>query len=386
MAGRGRPRKQKEVVEASNNVKEVVEVLDKKLGKKPTLRKKKVINPDDLFPAGCTMVNLAMSDTPNGGWSKGKINTFPGGSSSGKTFCVLSSLAEIAHNPMYDDWELIFDDVESALEFNVEDLFGKKTQERLKAPRYDKNGNPIFSNTIQEFKNNILQRTTNKQPFIWILDSWDALTSDEEVEKSYKAALKAAKSAEHVKELKGSYKTEKAKIGGEILRMIKRELKETGSLLILLQQTRQKLGAMAFEKKDITSGGNAPFFYSTHQAWSNKKKTLKDKDTGLIIGQRVKLDITKNKLTGKKRSVEFDLYDDYGIDNINSIIDFLLEIEHWKKSGRKIKAVELELELERNDLVQEIEDNDLEDKLIQIVTKAWNDREDSVKITRKRRF
>lgn len=367
-------------------VEKIAEQFDEVLDKRAIGVSPQTINPKDLFPSGSTLLNLAMSDTPYGGFHRGKINTWPGESSSGKSFCVLTTLAEVANNPDYDDWELVYDDIEQALEFNVVELFGSKLQERLKAPKYDKDGSPIFSNTVQEFKNNILKRTTDKKPFIWVLDSWDALSSDEEVEKSYKEALKAAKSDEHIKELSGSYKTEKAKIGGEILRMIKREIKDTGSVLIIIQQTRQNLNAGLFGKKSVTSGGNAPFFYSTHQLWANKIKTLKDSKTNRIIGQKVKVDVTKNKLTGKKRSVEFDLYDSYGIDDIGSCVDFMVFEGFWTKSGQTIKAKELDIEATKAKLINEIEEKNLEDALREVVGAAWNEIENSIKINRKKKY
>lgn len=377
----GRPKKEvqgtkEEMEDIVNDINDMVDEVEEK----------ETVTKDDLFPTGSTLLNLAMSDTIYGGFQKGKICTMPGGSSSGKTLLVFTALASIAHNNKFDDYEIVFDDVESANEFNLPELFGQVTADRVKAPRYDKEGKGIFSNTIQEFKNNILKRVESNKPFVWVLDSLDALSSDEEVDKAYKEALKAAKSPEHVKELSGSYKTEKAKITGEILRMIKRGLKDTGSVLIMIQQTRANLNATMFGKKEITSGGNAPFFYSTHQVWTNKIKTHKDTDTKIILGQRVKADVTKNKLTGKKRSVEFDIYDFMGIDDVGSCVDYLVECGYWKKAGQTIKALELEAEMVRSKLIDYIEENNLENILQETTGIAWHEVEAKIIPQRKKRF
>ena len=363
-----------EVIADMNEMAEDVEIEDEE------------INPDDLFPTGSTVLNMAMSGFPNGGYKKGKIVTMPGGSSSGKTLLVLTGMAMTAHDPKFDDYELIYDDVECALEIEIEEIFSEKAAKRIKAPKYAQEGTPLYSDTIQEFKNNVLKRVGDNKPFIWVLDSLDALSSDEELEKAYKEAVKSAKSDDHIKELKGSYKTEKARMIGEVLRMIKKGLKQTGSLLIILQQERINLNAGLFGKKKITSGGEAPFYYSTHQVWLNKIETHKDSKYGIIIGQKVKANVTKNKLTGKKRIIEFDIFDSYGIDDIGSCIDYLVGSGYWKKAGQTIKALELNFEGTRTKLIEYIEENELQDDLKNTVAKAWNIIENEIKLNRKKRF
>ncbi|NOR27658.1 MAG: hypothetical protein GQ540_03905 [Lutibacter sp.] len=351
------------------------------------------VDKDKLIPTGLTLLNLACTDTIDGGAGMGKINTIPGSSSSGKTFLVYNMLAAIANNPRFDEYELIFDDVEHASEFNISHLFGDKLKNRIISPRYDKNGIPINSNTIQEFKSNILMKSNEGIKFIWVLDSLDALSTDEEIEKEYKEAVRDAKSPEHIKELKGSFNTEKAKILGQILRMIKKEVKNTDSSVNILQQLRQKINAGPFEKKHATSGGEAPYFYSTHQWWLSKKASHKDDIYKKVIGQRTKLDVSKNKMTGKKRTIEFDIFDSFGIDNIGANIDFLLENNIWKKAGKTIKAPEFDMDFTSNSdgkakdqLIDYIENNNLEEDLDEIVGVSWSYIEDSMKLKRKKRF
>ena len=344
------------------------------------------VDTDRLIPTGVTLLNLACSGTAHGGLGMGKINTMPGSSSSGKTFLGLNILAAIANDQRFDEYKIVYDDAEASLEINIPHLFGNKLVNRLSAPKMSKAGEPIYSGTIQEFKNNILATIDKGKPFIWLLDSLDSLSSDEEMEKEYKEAIKAAKSEEHVKELKGSYNTDKAKIIGQVLRMINGSIADTGSCVNIIQQTRANLNAGLFGKKEITSGGMAPFFYSTHVIQTSKVKTHKDSKHGWIIGQRTKCEISKNKLTGNKRNIEFDIFNDTGIDDVGSSIDFLLQYDFWKKSGQTINAVELELTGTRSKLIEYIEENNLESELVAVTETAWNQIEESLKSTRKKRF
>ena len=76
-----------------------------------------------LIPTGSTMLNCCCSDSPFGGFQLGKIVTAPGPSQSGKSIVAMSTLAAVAHNPAFDEYDLIYDDSEEALEFDTTYLF-----------------------------------------------------------------------------------------------------------------------------------------------------------------------------------------------------------------------------------------------------------------------
>lgn len=350
--------------------------------------KKETVDTSTLIPSGSTMLNLACTDNPHGAFVLGRIVTLPGGSASGKTMLMLTMLAECANDKRFDDYDLIYDDGEETCDgFDIPYLFGSKLVDRVIAPQYNENDEPLHSETIQDFKANILIKAKDKKPFIYILDSLDSLTTDEELKKEYRQALIKAKDPDAVKELKGSYKTEKAKAIGETLRMINSQIKHTKSALFIVQQERANIGVM-FGSKKTTSGGKAPFFYSTHQVWLNMKtsitkevKKLKRK-TGNTITAKVK----KNKVTGKLRDVEFDIYYDYGLDCVGSCVDFLVSSGYWKKSGKIILANDLDLEEPKNKLVEKIESEGLQKKLQEVTGKAWLEIEDALKLNRNRRF
>ena len=351
------------------------------------IERAKPIDTSVLIPSGSALLNCACSDNPHGAFALGQIVTMPGGSVGGKTMLALTMLAECAADERFNDYDLIHDDGESSAgSIDIPYLFGNNFAERLKAPRQDEEGHPLHSETIQDYKSDILTRCDGK-PFITVLDSLDALTSDEELEREYKIAIAKAKSAEAVKELKGSYKTEKARHIGEILRMIDSRLKRTKSAIFIIQQTRAKIG-VSFGKQTTTSGGNAPFFYSFHQVWFTKidSHTRTVNKIKRKIGSRSKVEVTKNKLTGKERDFELDIYYDYGVDDISSCVNFLIQAGHWKKRDQTIIAHDLNIEAGKAGLIARIE-NEQAEKELQIITgRVWNEIEESVRLGRNRRF
>lgn len=360
----------------------IIDQIDKDAN---TDRKKNItIHDDILCTSGSTMLNLACSDRIKGAYGQGRIITLPGGSSSGKTILMLTMLAYMVNDSHYDDFVFIYDDGEEALAFDIEYLFGTDIVDAIEPPGgYDEDGNPINSNTIQDFKNHILRLCKGDKPFIYVLDSLDSLSSSQEVEKEFKAAMKAAKSKEEKDDAKGSYKTEKAKMIGETIRIINGHLKKTKSLLFIIQQERQKIGAV-FGKKKTTSGGEAPFFYSSHQIWLTKIKAIKN--DGVKIGHITQAEVTKNKLTGKLRTVSFNIYYDYGLDDIESCLSFLLDRKWFKVVKQTIYAEEFDFTGTKSKLIDHIEKNKLENILQKLCQEAWVDREENVRLNRTKNF
>lgn len=337
-----------------------------------------------LIPSGATLLNCACSNSPYGGYKAGTIITLPGASASGKTMLLFTMFAEVCNDEKYNDYDIIYDDAEEALAMDVVRLFGEKTNNRVRPPVLTKDGDPIYSETIQGFQNNILLQIKKGKPFIYALDSLDSLSSDEEMEKEYKKAILSTKNPDAIRELKGSYKTEKARIIGQCLRMIRRRIRNTNSLLIIVQQERANIGAGPYGKQETTSGGKAPFYYSSHQVWTKKIKSIKKED--IKVGNRTRATVTKNKLTGKERSAEFDIYDEYGIDDIGSQIDFLVKEGAWKKKGGEIIADDLDFSGKRQILIQKIEENQLQRKLKKITGRAWIEREKKLRMKREPKY
>ena len=336
----------------------------------------------EMIPTGSTLFDLALSDSIRGGWKTGKIVNLIGDSSSGKTILTLSTLAEMVHSPRFDEYRLIFDDVECAAEFNIPRLFGDRTAERIEPPAVDEDGEPVYSDMIEDFHTNIRSAIDAGQPFVYVLDSFDALHAEADEEKADKM-LSARKKGERTA---GTYALAKPKMASWILRDIKSKIKNTASLLIIISQTRANIDPFSPAKK-TRSGGMALRFYSTHEIWLAVKKTLRAK--GQVIGIQSLAKITKNKLTGKVREVEFPIYYDYGVDDIGSCVDWLVSEGTWKKRKNSIVASLSGHEFTgaRKSVIKWIEKDEKRRQLLKrAVGKAWNEREDSLKLNRRPKY
>jgi recombination protein RecA len=336
-----------------------------------------------LIPTGSIMLNLACSDTGSGGYGAGKIVNLIGDSSSGKTLLAFSMFAEMARDSRFDDYAFIYDDVEQACEFNIKGLFSEKVAERVIPPYTVQDGDgealPKYSETVQEFHANVFEVIERGQPFVYVLDSLDALSSTDE-QGRLEDQVQAVRQG---KELKGSYRMEKPKLIGEILRTILSKLKSTKSMLLVISQTRDNIDPMSFEKR-TRSGGKALRFYASHEIWLAVKGKIKSKER--VIGSNIKAKVSKNKLTGKLREVEFSVYYDYGVDDLGACIDFLLEEGKWQKKGNTILTPMESLNGTRQKVIQNIEEQGEQEWLINRTEVAWQEIEESVRLNRKPKY
>ncbi len=86
------------------------------------------------------------------------------------------------------------------------------------------------------------------------------------------------------------------------------------------------------------------------------------------------------------REVEFDIFYDYGIDDVAANVDFLVASRWWKTEKQTILAEDLGLTAGRSKLIETIEGEQAEPELKKIVGKAWNEIEESIRMDRSRRF
>lgn len=376
---------------AAQNIKSMVNQAQER-AKKPIERNVK-FDPAEFVSTGSTLLNLALTDHPKCGWQRGKMANIIGDSSSGKTFLTLTAFAEASKDKRFDNCRLIFDDAEHANEFDVSNLFGDAVEERLEPPEYASDGTVRNSTVIEDFHANVRAAAKEGSDFIYILDSMDALDSEDDqkkIDEMHTHRLKMIKAEEDGKELKalsGSYGMAKAKKNSQILRDIIGKIKKANGILLIISQTRDNIDPMSFSKK-TRSGGKALKFYATHEVWTANGKTIKVKERPVGVLCRVK--VSKNKITGKVRDVEFPIYYEFGIDNIGSCIDFLIKEKIWSqaKGGTKIDTGD-DLGMTpctRTALIKAIETNNLESKLDRIVANAWKEIEDSLKQNRKKRY
>jgi len=343
-------------------------------------------NSTNALSSGSTLLNLAISDHPNCGFTKGGYFYFVGDSTSGKTWLSLTCFAESTLNKDFKDYRLIFDDVEGGALMNIEDYFGAGVAKRMETPQKDPK-KPLCSETVEDFYYNITDAIEAEKPFIYVLDSQDALGS----KAAGKKFAEHKKAAQTGKEEPGSYGDGKAKYHSEHIREVLAGLRRTKSILIIIGQTRDNLG-FGFEKK-TRSGGKALRFYANVELWSSVgfkiKKKVRGKDR--TIGANCIIEIKKNRVTGKTgkdRAVTVPIYYDLGIDDVGSCVDFLIAEGHWQKptKGQTITADDIDFKGTRPRLIQFIEDEDLEMRVRKITGRVWREIEEESKVKRKKRY
>lgn len=332
-----------------------------------------------LLSSGSTMLNIACSGNPAGAFMPGRYYFFVGDSSSGKTFSSTGICAEAVHSPVFSKYRIIYDDAERGNNINIEALFGRRTKQAIEAPRYTEEGEPDYSYYIEDFYDNLNSALTkaesNGRPVLYILDSMDALGSKAEELKDEKNA----KAREEGEAESGSYGDGKAKYNSQHLRTSVKRLANSGSILIIISQTRDVIATGPFKPKGGSkgrSGGHALRFYATLEMWTSRVETITKNVLGKPrqVGIRVKVQVKKNRITGQEPAVEYPIYYSVGIDDTGSCVDYLVSEGVLEKAGRPETLVA------QYDTVEGMQ------KLRQMVWERWQDILDRSKVNRRIRY
>lgn len=357
---------------------------------KKALRKKRskpVIAASDFLSTGSTVLNLACSGRPDGGFVKGYYILLVGDSRSGKTFLSLTCLAEANLNKNFKDYRFVYDNAESGALMDIKRFFGSGVAERMEPPAKDSDG-PVFSSTIEDFYYYVDDANKLGKPYIYILDSMDSLDSDEDAKKfnQQKRARRGKKTADDEKKSSGTYGTSKAKMNSTTLRKLLSPLQKSGSILITISQTRDDL-SWGYNKK-TRAGGRALRFYSTLELWSSIKdqitKTVKGKKRQLGVNCTVQ--VKKNRIKGYDRTIQLPIYHSFGIDDLGACVQYLVDEGHWSESQGIITADDFKLKARQEKIIQHIENNNLEKDLRYLVAEVWDGIEEDCKLDRKRRY
>ncbi|MDX2174004.1 MAG: recombinase RecA [Bacteroidota bacterium] len=153
-----------------------------------------------------------------------------------------------------------------------------------------------------------------------------------------------------------------ARLMSQALRKLTGTINKTGCCCVFINQLREKIGIM-FGNPETTTGGNALKFYASVRLDIRRVSQLKEGD--MVMGNRARVKVIKNKLAPPFRQAEFDIIFGEGISKVGEIIDIGVEKGIIKKAGSWFSYDETKLGqgrdsvkalfLENPDLAEEIE-------------------------------
>lgn len=336
----------------------------------------------DYLSTGSTILNLACSGKYHGGLRKGTFTYFVGDSSSGKTWFTRACFAETRLNPNFAHYRLIEDNPENGALMEYSKFFPNIVGE-VEEP--SKSG---CSRSLEEFYYNLDDALNRKEPFIYILDSMDAVRP----QAAYKQFVKEKRKARgEIKEnITGSYGTDKARMNSQNLPDMVGRLPETGSILLMISQTRDNIGAMAMFNPKTRSGGKVLKFGAHYEMWTSVREDLKTAKE--IRGQKWKtgilarVKVEKNRITGRELEVEVPILWSTGIDDLGNCVDFLVKYQEWEEKQKVIHVPEWGISKKREALVAWVEETGLEDDLRQKVAEVWEEIQREISVRRKPRY
>lgn len=337
---------------------------------------KETIKREDMLSTGCTVLNLACSGFPDVAIPKGNYIFYVGDSGSGKTFFSLNILAEAMINPAFAEYNLVYNDVENGALMDIGRFWGP-LQEQMQVVR---------TPSIEEFYYDF-DSWLDKGPCIYVVDSMDALSSFAEGKKfeENKEAFGKGQAA------KGDYGDGKAKVNSRNIRRVLSKMRDNGSILIILSQTRDNIDAGPFQASKTRSGGHALRFYAAFEIWTSLtgkiEKQYKNKKRQL--GVKCRLAVKKNRGTGKVRMADVPIYWSAGIDNTGACVDYLISEGTWSRNKAGLVTMTglgPEYVGYYEAVVKEIEERSAEEGLHDLVAETWNDIESACQVSRRNKY
>lgn len=284
----------------------------------------------ECVPTGCAVLDGVLG----GGWALGHVANIVGDQSSGKTLLAIEACANFhACAPRGKIWYR-----ESEAAFDV--AYAKGLGLPLDKVNFGPQGEDTQWDTVEDIFEDLerkldyltrvgkarREKGLKPRPGLYIVDSLDALSSRAELTRKINEK---------------TYGTEKAKSMSELFRRLVRKARRARCAIIIISQTRDKIGVV-FGEKHTRTGGKAMNFYAYQILWLSHMKTHFKKIMGIrqASGVRVRARAKKNKLTLPNRQCDFDIKFGWGIDDFATSLAWLKQAKQLKQIGLTNRGME----------------------------------------------
>ncbi len=235
-----------------------------------------------------------------GGLPKGRVTEIYGPESSGKTTLALHVIAEaqkLGGSCAFIDAEHALDPIYAgAIGCDVDNLL-------VSQPDTGEQALTITNKLIESGALDVI-----------VVDSVAALTPAKEIEG----------------EMGDSFVGLHARLMSQAMRKIVGNLNNSKTILIMINQIREKIGVM-FGSPETTTGGRALKFYSSVRLDIRRIETLKA--DGEASGNKTRVKVVKNKVAPPFRQAEFEITYGEGISRTGDIVDIGADLNILDKKG-----------------------------------------------------